>query len=205
VTVNSGDEADFYVTHAFADKNYQRFGNQVVRDMSYLAPNYRMTELQGAVGVAQLKKLHSVCERRNVHGDRITKGIRGLAGIRPHQVTPEGWCSYWFYMMRVDESELACSRDEFSQALAAEGIPNKAGYIPQVVYMQPLFQKRQAYLNSHFPFELSDVAYEQGLCPNAEAILKTAIQIPVNEFFTEQDVDDIVRGIRKVASFYAKK
>jgi dTDP-4-amino-4,6-dideoxygalactose transaminase len=205
VTVNSGDEADFHATHAFADKNYQRFGGQVIRDLSYLAPNYRMTELQGAVGIAQLKKLHSICERRHAYGERITEGIRGLSGIRPHRVTPEGWCSYWFYMMRVDESELICTRDEFSQALAAEGIPNKAGYIPQVVYMQPLFQNRQAYLNSRFPFELSDVSYEQGLCPTAEAILKTAIQIPVNEFFTEQDIDDIVRGIRKVASHYAKR
>src|SRR5690606_7153991 len=49
VTVNSGEEADYHITHAFADKNYQRFGSSVQRDLHALAPNYRMTELQGAV------------------------------------------------------------------------------------------------------------------------------------------------------------
>lgn len=204
VTVNSGDEADFQVTHAFADKNYQRFGTSVVRDLSYLAPNYRMTELQGAVGIAQLKKLPAICEKRHQYGDRISKGIEGIPGIYPHRVIEGGWCSYWFYMLRVNEEELNCSQIEFSKALNAEGIGNQAGYIPQVVYMQPLFQKRQAYLNNHFPFDLTGITYEEGLCPEAESILKTAIRIPVNEFFTDRDIDETIQGIRKVANYYGK-
>lgn len=204
VTINSGSEADYHITHAFADKNYQRFGQDVVRDLSYLAPNYRMTELQGAVGIAQLKKMPWICEQRHQFGDRITEGIRDLAGISAHQITPGGWGSYWFYMLRVDESKLSCTRNEFSAALAAEGISNGAGYIAQVVYMQKMFQNKQAYLNSHFPFELSDVSYEEGLCPVAEQILSTAIRIPVSEFYTEQDAEDIISGIRKVAEFYGR-
>jgi perosamine synthetase len=204
VTVNSGDEEDYKVVHAFADKNYQRFAGHVQRDLSYLAPNYRMTELQGAVGIAQLKKLPWICEQRHRYGDRITEGIQGLQGLYPHEVLDGGWCSYWFYMFRIDESELSCSRDEFSRALAAEGIPNKAGYIPDVVYLQPMFQNRQAYLGSHFPFDLSDVVYERGLCPTAEEILQTAIQIGISEFYTDQDIEDIIRGIRKVAENYRK-
>jgi len=204
VTVNSGDEQDFYTTHAFADKNYKRFGDAVQRDLHYLAPNYRMTELQGAVGIAQLKKLPWICEQRRKYGDRITEGISGLKGISPHRVPDGGECTYWFYMLRVNEEELSCTRDEFSQALAAEGIPNSAGYIPDVVYMQPLFQKRQAYLGSHFPFDLTGITYERGLCPNAERILQTAIRFGVSEFYTEQDIEDIIRAIRKVANHYAK-
>lgn len=204
VTVNSADEADYQKTHAFADKNYQRFGDAVFRDLSYLAPNYRMTELQGAVGIAQLKKLPWVCGQRHIYGDRITEGIGRLPGVIPHKVTDGDWCSYWFYMLRLDESMLTCTRDEFAYALAEEGIPNAAGYIPQVVYMQPMFQNRQAYLNSHFPFELSDAGYHQGLCPVAEEILLTAIRIPISEFYTAQDIEDIVAGIRKVAVYYLK-
>ncbi|MBA4494682.1 DegT/DnrJ/EryC1/StrS family aminotransferase [Paenactinomyces guangxiensis] len=204
ITVNSGKEEDFRVVHAFADKNYQRFGGHVARDLSHLAPNYRMTELQGAVGIAQLKKLPWICEKRHQYGERITEGIRDLPGIQPHHVYEGNWSTYWFYMMRVDEAELNCTRDEFSRALAAEGIPNQAGYIPEVVYLNPLFQKQQAYLNSHFPFDLSDVSYHQGLCPTAEKILQTAVRFGVSEFFTEQDIEDIISGIRKVASYYRK-
>jgi dTDP-4-amino-4,6-dideoxygalactose transaminase len=204
VTINSGDEQDFLTAHAFADKNFKRFGDTVQKDLHYLAPNYRMTELQGAVGIAQLKKLPWICERRHVYGDRITQGISGLPGVIPHKVQEGNECTYWFYMMRIDESQLTCDRAEFSKALAAEGIPNQAGYIPQVMYLQPIFQKRQAYLGSHFPFDITGIEYKEGDCPNAENILKTAIRFSVNEFYTDQDIEDIIRAIRKVANHYAK-
>lgn len=204
VTVNSGDEQDFMVTHAFADKNYRRFGSDVVRELDYIAPNYRMTELQGAVGIAQLKKLPQICETRRRHGDFLTEQIKDLPGISAHKITEGGESSYWFYMFRIDEDQLTCTRNEFSKALAAEGIPNSAGYIPDVVYMQSLFQKRQAYVGSNYPFSLSDVSYERGLCPTAEKILQTAIRVQINEFFTEQDMEEMAAGIRKVALHYAK-
>ena len=205
VTVNSGKEEDFYRVHAFADKNFRRFGQDVMKDVHTLAPNYRMTELQGAVGIAQLKKLPWICERRTELGHKITAGLQSIPGIYPHQVNDGDTCTYWFYMMRLNEDELGCTRREFSEALAAEGIPNMQGYIPQVVYMQPMFQQRSAYLNSEFPFSLTDMKYEQGYCPNAELILQTALRLSVNEFFTDQDAEDMVTAIRKVAKYYRSK
>ncbi|MBB6734312.1 DegT/DnrJ/EryC1/StrS family aminotransferase [Cohnella zeiphila] len=205
VTVNSGREEDFLVAHAFADKNYMRFGTDVVRHISTLAPNYRMTELQGAVGIAQLKKLPWICERRTAYGDRITAGLQGLPGIHPHRVEAGNTGTYWFYMLRVDEKELGCTRAEFSEALKAEGIPNTPGYIPDPVYMQPLFQQLSAYPGSRFPFDLNGTTYERGLCPNAELILQTAVRLSVNEFHTPQDIDDAVAAIRKVAIHYRKE
>jgi dTDP-4-amino-4,6-dideoxygalactose transaminase len=202
VTVNSSLEADYHRTHAFADKNYSRFGSQVQRDSRLLAPNYRMTELQGAVGIAQLKKLAWICNTRNRYGDLITEGISGVPGIMPHKVTNESRCTYWFYMFTIDCAALSCTREEFSTALRAEGIVCSAGYIPHPVYMQPMLQLREAYTGSHFPFDLSESDYREGLCPVAEHILKAAIRVTVNEFYTEQDVRDIIAGIRKVAAHY---
>ncbi|MDQ1910679.1 DegT/DnrJ/EryC1/StrS family aminotransferase [Paenibacillus sp. GD4] len=204
VTVNSADETDYQVTHAFADKNYRRFGTGLQRDTHYVAPNYRMTELQGAVGIAQLKKLEWICSQRRRFGDRITAGLEKVNGLVPHHVAGGNECTYWFYMFRLREEELTCTREEFCQALTAEGIPNRAGYIPDVCYMQPLFQQRQAYLGSHFPFDQSDVSYDRGLCPEAERILQTAVQIPLSEFYTEQDVEEIIAALRKVAGSYAR-
>jgi perosamine synthetase len=205
VTINGGNEADYRVAHAFADKNFQRLADTVVKDLHYLAPNYRMTELQGAVGIAQLKKLPWICEQRRQFGDRITEGIKDLPGISVPRVYPETECTYWFYMMRLREAELTCSIDEFSEALAEEGIPNSKGYIPDVMYLQPIFQKRQAYLNSHFPFDITGITYEKGLCPHAENILQTAIRLQVNEFFTKQDIEEMIQGVRKVAMHYRKE
>lgn len=204
VTINSGDWADYERTHAFADKNYQRFTESIVRDIQYVAPNYRMTELQGAVGIAQLKKLPHICETRNRHGEAITAGIRDLPGIMPPIVADGDWCSFWFYMLRIDESQFNCTRDEFIAALSAEGIDCAGGYVPYPVYMQPLFLNRQAYIGSQYPFDLTDAEYKEGLCPIAEEILRTSIRLPINEFHTDQDVAEVITGMRKVAAYYAK-
>ncbi|UNK16439.1 DegT/DnrJ/EryC1/StrS family aminotransferase [Paenibacillus sp. N3/727] len=203
VLVNSGEEKDYATTHAFADKNYRRLGTTLERGTKFIAPNYRMTELQGAVGIAQLKKLPWICERRRTYGDRMNATLSSVPGIHIPKVNAHDECTYWFYMFRLEMNALTCDRDEFCKALEAEGIPNRAGYIPEVCYMQPLFQNRQAYLGSHFPFDLSDTTYSQGICPVAEEILQTAVQIPLNEFYSEQDVEDIIRALQKVAAHYA--
>ncbi|MFD0710385.1 DegT/DnrJ/EryC1/StrS family aminotransferase [Paenibacillus sp. GCM10027626] len=205
VTVNSGDEAEYYAVHAFADKNYRRFGGTVIRDLNALAPNYRMTELQGAVGIAQLRKLPAICAARSRYGKRLSEIIAGLPGIAVPYVAAENESSYWFYMFRINEQQLGTTREAFCDALRAEGIPCSAGYIPDVVYMQPLFQKREAYAGSHFPFELSDVSYERGICPEAEAILRTAVRVEIRECFTEQDIEEMGAAIRKVASYYSQQ
>ena len=202
------DEELYKKAFRFADKNYNRLAADPVatRAIQYLAPNYRMNELMGAVAIAQLDKLESICERRNAYGDGITEGITGLPGIYPHKVLEGCKSSYWFYMFRVDESILGVSRNDFSRALAAEGIPNSAGYIPICVYEYDIFTKKNAYPGTGCPFDCKyygkNIEYFKGLCPTAEEILKTAIRVPVNEHYTKQDLADVVAGIRKVAGYY---
>lgn len=204
VSINSGNEEDYYRTHAFVDKNYKRIGTSLDRTPSSLAPNYRMTELQGAVGIAQLKRLHWLCGRRTELGSALTEGLKDLPQLDTMEVAPDSRCTYWFYMFRLVDGKLNCTRDEFGAALDAEGIKNRLGYIPSVIYMQPMFQNKQAYLDSQFPFDLTGVDYQQGDCPVAEEVLKTAIQVPINEFYTDQDIMETIKAIRKVTLFYSK-
>ena len=207
VVLVNGDEATYRRTHMFADKNYNRFGETVRGTIPYLAPNYRMTELQGAVGIAQLKKLPGICARRAEIGSRITEGIRDLPGIHPHAVRPEDTCTYWFYMFRSDEERLGCSRQELVQALAAEGISAGAGYIPTTVCEYALLTERCAYQGSHFPFDYgrdpAELRYGKGTCPVAEEILATCVRLGVNEFWTDEDVEQTIAGIRKVARHFS--
>jgi perosamine synthetase len=205
VTVNSGNEDDYRKAHAFADKNYQRLGTDVDKDISFLAPNYRMTELQGAVGIAQLKKLHWICEQRNQYGMKLQEKLSEIEGIIPASFSNESYSTFWFYMFRVEEAVLGCSRDEFSKALEAEGIPNGAGYIPQVIYKLSMFQKKEAYLGSHTPFQFTKEKYEEGDCPNAEMVLKTAVRLNINEFYTDADLEETCEAIQKVATYFLTK
>lgn len=188
----------------YADKHYHRDGTG--RDPEWLAPNYRMTELQGAVAIAQLKRLSAICERRHRHGERLTTLISDLPGIFPHGITPGGWSSYWFYMLRVDEGQLGASRQEFATAVSAEGVPCSQGYIAQPVYCYDVLAKGQVLRNTRFPLDAPpSQQYGEGLCPTAEAVLATACRLPINEFFTDQDIEEMGLAVRKVAAFFRNR
>jgi len=203
------DDAELYrAAFRFADKNYDRLAESAseVRAITYIAPNYRMTELQGAVGIAQLDRLENICSIRNKHGDKITAGISGIKGVYPHKVDGGNESSYWFYLMRVIEEEAGVGPKEFSEALAAEGIPNSTGYV-DCVYTNQLFTQKSAYRGTHSPFDSPyygrEIEYGPGLCPVAESVSRTSVRLAVSEFHTERDVDETIAAIRKVAGYYA--
>jgi len=93
--VITNDEARFRSAFKFADKNYDRLDDgHASRNCEFLAPNYRMTELQGAVGLAQIDKVERICKRRNEIGDKITAEISDLEGVYPPKVLPDCKSSY---------------------------------------------------------------------------------------------------------------
>jgi len=183
------DEALYRRALMFADKNYDRIGGLAIRNCEALAPNYRMTELQGAVGIAQLDKLEAICARRNAIGDRITCEIAGLPGITPPRILEGCKSSYWFYMLRIDEEQAGVDAQGFADALKAEGIPAGKGYIPTCIYEYPLFKG----------------AYPKGLCPVAEEILNTSVKFSISEFWSDEDVSDIIQAVKKVAAYFGEK
>lgn len=203
------DEETYKKALKFADKNYNRLSTDPAasREIAYLAPNYRMTELQGAVVLAQLDRLEWICSQRNKYGEGLTKGIKGLPGIYPPEVMEGCKSSYWFYMLRIDEKEAGVSRDEFCKALQAEGVPCSAGYIPTCVYEYDLFKNKNAYNGTDCPFGCKyygkEVEYRKGLCHVSEEILATAVKLTVNEFYTEQDMKEVIEAIRKVSAHYS--
>jgi len=187
----------------FIDKCYFRDGRK--RNPFFLAPNYQMTELQGAVAVGQLGKVERIVKRRGALGTRLIAGLRQIPGIVP-QAVPEGAeHSFFLFVVRVDPAIIRAPVAEFCTALDAEGIPcepNKVtGGMP--VYMYDLFQNLSAFPGSRLPFVSKDlrsrVSYPPGLCPRAEEAFAHTFNVNVNEFYTEGDVDDMVRGIAKVA------
>ncbi|OGS36492.1 MAG: spore coat protein [Elusimicrobia bacterium RIFOXYB2_FULL_49_7] len=189
----------------FADKNYYRDGALVGKSPKLLAPNYRMNELEGAVALAQLKKLKGICSRRTQLGDRLTAGIKDIPGIMPHEVTPGGKSSYWFYLMRIDEKKFGVSREDFAKTLQAEGINNWVEcYSNMPKYMHDLLINRTIFPGSTYPLDINGRSYhyKPGMCPVAEEIIKTSIYIPISEFYTDQDIDENIAAIKKVAHAY---
>lgn len=197
---NDGDLAR--KARLFTDKGYDRAGDGH-RQPGFLCANYRMNELEAAVALAQLRKLDRIVARRREIGERITAGIQDLPGVSPHRITPGGRSSYWFYMLRVEPDRLGATMAQFGDALIAEGIPAGKGYIGKPVYTYPVLRKPNVYPNFDWPHDFPQygrsIEYPDGLCPVAEEVLGTAVTLPVNEFFTDDDVEAMVKAVRKVA------
>ncbi len=126
------DDADRYATAWRAiDKCYDRITG--TRDVFFVAPNYRITELQSAVGIAQLAKLGSICSTRHRLGERLAKGLAGIPGIRPHAVPAGGYATYWYYLIGIDPEVLGVDAEVFGRAMNAEGIAGSGRF-----YMEPV-------------------------------------------------------------------
>jgi dTDP-4-amino-4,6-dideoxygalactose transaminase len=187
------------------DKCVGRTGSKEERQPTFLANNYRMTELQGAVAVAQLGKLDSIVERRRAWCDKLHAALRDLPGIALPQVTPGCDASWWFYMVRVDPKVLgADAADALVAAMKAEGVPLGAHYIGEPIYAYPLFKNHSAFARGT-PHAFASFDYKAGLCPVAEAILDTCVMLTVHEGYTDEDLDQTVRAFRRVAAWMRDK
>ena len=189
----------------FSDKAWPRSGSGR-RDCLFLAPNYRATELQAAVALAQLRKLDRITDTRRDRGNLLTSLIADAPGVRAPAVHARDDCTYMFYWICVD----ARIREEFARALTAEGLPAGAGYLPKPVYLYDVLREKKTYGDTHFPYGYApfrdpehEIEYSEGLCPMAERVLREMIVISLNEFWAEGDVRDASQIIHKVAQHYA--
>lgn len=185
----------------FADKGWDR--TTAGRGHVFLGLNYRISELQAAVALAQLDKVERVVARRRELGDRLTRALRGIPGLCPPADSATSGNTYWFYPLRVVEEEFGMSRDRFVAALNAEGIPAWVWLEGRPIYDYEVLREQRTFGRSHHPFDCPcasrRVEYPPGLCPNAEQVLKELVTLTVHEFYSEQDVDDIAAAIHKVA------
>jgi dTDP-4-amino-4,6-dideoxygalactose transaminase len=188
----------------FVDKGCDWSKDRVYRKTyAFVAPCYRMTELQGAVLCAQTAKLPGIIERRQRAGGWLAERLRDVKGIRPPP-TPDAEYGhgYWGFPLRVIEEELGASRDDFRKALEAEGIKNDV-WIGKPLYLYDALANWVTFGKSQWPFRGAgrEVApYRAGLCPNAEEVLGQLCNVVrIHEQITDAELDDAARAIRKVA------
>jgi len=188
----------------FTDKGYNRGAVAIsdVRGVQRLCLNYRMTELQGAVGLAQLEKLDYICNSTTALGAQLSKQLSGIRGLMPPKVMDHNICSYWLYILYLDLDEFPCDVHRFAEALNAEGIEASAGYIGRPIYEYDLFTKNNFYPGKSCPHGCLNyppqVKYERGLCPVAEKSLEHIIMLKMNYGYGMEDILDIAAAVKKV-------
>ncbi|MBV8821004.1 MAG: DegT/DnrJ/EryC1/StrS family aminotransferase [Acidobacteriaceae bacterium] len=187
-----------YVASLFLDKCYQR--EEGIRNPFFLAPNYQMTEMQGAVALAQLEKLDGFLSRRLTAANRLADQLRGIEGISLPRVPPQAIHSYFLFLFRVDCGHFSCDASEFAAALRAEGVNAKANMITggRPVYLYDIFQNGSLFPGQRFPRD-----YPKGLCPIAEKAFDEWIVLELLENYTEQNVDEMAHAVGKVAHHFS--
>ena len=169
-------------------------------DHYFLALNYRMTEMQGAVALAQLEKLDRAIATRVRIAGMLTERLRDVEGIHPPETTPGCTHTYWKYALRIDGD-----LDAFSASLKEVGIFNVPRYIQKPAFMLQTFREQNTFGKSGFPFVgphragLPPVVYDPEDYPGSREALAHVLVLPINERYTEEHVDFLVGHITDAA------
>ena len=167
--------------------------------------NYRLTELQAAVGIPQLSKLDELNAIRIKLAKLLTDGLSKFDFITPPKERKKCRHVYYLYPMRLNRDLLGISRKIFVEAMNAEGISLGQGDM-RPIYLEPMFQKQIAYGKDGCPFKCSlykgKISYEKGLCPVSERLY-------FDEFITtdickypnsENEVFEFVSAVGKITN-----
>ena len=142
----------------------------------YRGFNYRMTNLQAAVGLAQTERLAEIVESRRTNARLYTERLRGLPGLSlPREMAPaRSVC--WMYGMLVEE-DFGCTRDELRRHLADVGIETRTFFIP--IHFQPIYFEQ--FRGERFPI--------------AERLCQRGLYLPSGSSLTLTEIETVTRAV----------
>ncbi|MGD0479739.1 MAG: DegT/DnrJ/EryC1/StrS family aminotransferase [Terracidiphilus sp.] len=143
-----------------------------------LGLNYRMTDVEAAIGRKQLQRLDSMLAARRRHAAMLSEGLAGIAGIHPQRVTPGGEHAWHQYSILVEDSIFGMDRDTLAAKLRDQSIATGVHY-PRGLHQQPIFKE----LYGYEPL------------PNTERLAGQILALPVHHGLEEGDVTRIVEAV----------
>jgi len=166
--------------------------------------NFRLGEIEAAIGVEQLRKLTTLVGERQRAANRLAEGIRGLKGLRTPVVKPDCTHVYYQFPLINDEQATGVHRRQLVDALTAEGVPalGAGGYVN--VHLLPMYQNKIAFGSKGFPWTpeiyKGRVSYQKGICKVAEELHdRSFIGMEMCLYhYTDADIDLMIEAFHKV-------
>ena len=157
-------------------------------DMNALGYNYRLTDIQCALGISQLSKCDGFIQRRQAIAKLYDNAFQEQQCLQVLKDAPDVTNAHHIYVIKLNLNTLTCTRDDFFAALRAENIGVNVHYMP-------------VHMHSYY----SDVLkFPADCCPKSVAMYNRIITLPCFPNMTDQDVCDVVRAVGKVACVYSK-
>lgn len=189
-------------------------GNASKYHFSLPCTNYRITDLQSAIGNVQMKKASWMITKRTENADYLSERLRDVPGIILPPKQPWGERVYFYYLIRLQPEILGTDMLNFAVALAAEGVYNlnylstTRWMIPQ--HLEPLFVNKAGYGGTKCPFECpwytGKVDYRKGLCPVTEKVCEEVFWLAsVHPLLEKNDLDDVAAAVKKIVLAFIDK
>lgn len=156
-------------------------------EMVDLGYNYRLTDLQCALGLSQLAKLDGFLARRETIAERYVAALKDQPGLALPEVVPDARHAWHIFPVLLDLPRLTTDRAGVYAALRAENIGVTFHYVP--AYWHPYYAAR---------------GYARGLCPLAEDAAMRLLTLPLFPGMSDADIPDVVTAVRKVLGAYLK-
>jgi perosamine synthetase len=155
-------------------------------DMAALGHNYRLTDIQCALGLSQLERLQEAIDRRRAIARRYDEALASLDGVASLAVRSDRRHAYHLYVVRLDAKRLGVGRGHVFSALRAEGIGANVHYLP--VHLHSYYRER--------------FGTGPGLCPRAESAYEEILSLPIFPAMADADVGDVIEAMYKVVTSY---
>ena len=172
----------------------------------YLHPrlgyNYRMTEIQAAVGLMGMDRIDGYVAQRRENARCLSEGIEQIEGLTPMCEPPEVRSSYYVYYATLVLDQFRVDRDQFVRALAAENIACRIGTSAEL-YRQDVFIRQLAHSWDPRIYD-GDARYDGTLCPVAHQVGQRTLALEVAPPATTADMADALAAMAKVAEAYRK-
>lgn len=168
-------------------------------DHYFLALNYRMNEITGAVALAQLGKLDDSVTIRRSNAERLCAALADLPGVGL-PIADAGRChTYWRFCLDVDPEVLPGGTVALARLLQEQGIGCAPRYIQKPAFQCQVFREQNTFGSSRYPFTLARaeaVDYSEERFPGTFEALERVLVLPWNERFGTEDVDFLAEAIR---------
>lgn len=199
------DNEDLYWNaKRFADRG--KPFNSIETTNLFAGLNYRMTELEAAIGRVQLKKMLVIAEKRKKIYVRIKEGFENeIKAFRIHSAEPKSEPNPWFLFVHVEKDRLKVGNEILAQALLAEGIPVGQKYVVPMYQAKWIVEKR-IFGTSQLPWSLPQarkIDYHNA-CPVAEKALEDHMTLSIHEYYETQEICDIINAFKKVEKNFLK-
>lgn len=174
-------------------------------DHYFLALNYRISELQGAVALAQFEKLPQMLAQRRRSADRLKRLLEDVEGVTAPVVPEDVQHAYWRFPLMVDEDRIKGGNRGLGEFLQQEGIACSPGYLPRLAFECEVLRDHRTFGDSSYPFEGSQrqadppIRYHRDSTPEAAKVLDSILVLPWNERYQNEHVDYLAECIRRGA------